>query len=93
MKTILTENWILDEAKHLFSKFNFVEKLKLFQFSLEGHTSALTLVFSGCREGVQAAKGMRSHPSSQGWSQEPWDSCGGHNLHAVPCPSVAKPRG
>lgn len=39
MKTVLTENWIPDEAKYLFSteKFHFVEKPKLFQFLLEGH--------------------------------------------------------
>lgn len=38
MKTVLTENWIPDEAKYLFSteKFLFVEKPKLFQFLLEG---------------------------------------------------------
>lgn len=32
MKTVLTENWILDGAKYLFSteKFHFVEKPKLF---------------------------------------------------------------
>lgn len=46
MKTILTENWILDEAKCLCStkKFHFVEKPKLFLFFLEGQTLAVTLV-------------------------------------------------
>lgn len=50
MKTILTENWILDEAKYSFStgKFHFVEKPELFQFLLEGQTSALTLVHPLC---------------------------------------------
>lgn len=45
MKTILTENWILDEAKYLFSteKFHFVETPQLFQFLLEGQSSAVTL--------------------------------------------------
>lgn len=43
MKTVLTENWILDEAKYLFStkKFHFVAKPKLLQSFLEGHTALL----------------------------------------------------
>lgn len=41
MKTVLTENWILDGAKYLFSteKFHFVERPKLFQFVPKGQTT------------------------------------------------------
>lgn len=51
MKTILTENWILDEAKYLFSteKFHFVGKPKLFQFLLRGQISAVALVHPSSR--------------------------------------------
>lgn len=70
MKTVLTENWIFDEAKYLFptEKFHFVEKPKLFQFLLQGQISAVSLVhpLSPIKGRSEAPTGMRSHPGLSG---------------------------
>lgn len=103
MKTVLTENWILDGAKYLFSteKFRFVEKPKLFTKRSNLHDVAkapahpplpMPPINGGCagnRGAEIAARGFR------GRSQKPRDTRrsvsardDGHNLHAATYPAV-----